>query len=691
MKTTAQKINKRGYTLIEVMIAASLTGVILAGVYLMWATLAKSWMTERVKTSLNEELQVDITRMKKEMRLSSGNEVFYYPVGSGPYSAVSFPIPVDENGDNLIETDADGNIIWDRTIIYHIFNNGGVLELRRTVFSPRDNTLTAAEVQEQLETVVADGNGTGAEGGENASTGVLFSNLETFEIIPSLVTIDGYNDILVRTDYISFGSVVLTPGEHTLRFEVTGKNDASTDYHFAIDALVLTPSGGKREAEEMLPPDTSSGETAENVDLSAVGSWSGYAHMLFHANGVEDYVEFTVYNDEWIETNFDHADAVRDGTLVMFDADIDPPEIVLYLDGMKETWTADTPTGGVSAAYSANPPTLPELRDMTFRTIVTKESLASKGARTRVLFRAHPSLNNLEITSAYIEERSSGQDGVSATKQQLFFSNTPVVIGTEQDLESGGIGAGPVSITISAGKEVYSNWVDLAVDTQKDYLVSFHIADADNMYSASYYPGPAGSVNSYYRSGDFAGASAWSSTGTNFAHIVASVTIQVTHPATAYWTSQIYDTKIANPDYGDLTWTSVNPTNTEAKIWARSSDDAEMADDPAWQLFTSSPANIPETFTGRYIQFKAELTTQDPYYTTPLLQRVSIRWPGQETLVDIGGYFSKDTDYGIFKLTVDGQELSKSVEVRIRATEDYLGRPITSFISSEIEPRNTPQ
>lgn len=685
------RVRCRGSTLFEVMIAASVTGMIVGGIYLMWATLSKSWMTERVKTNLNAELQVAITRLNKEMCLSTGNEIYYYPSGSPPYNAVSFPLPVDEDGDKLLEMDANENIIWDRTVAYHSFDNGGQVELRRTVFNPRDNNLTQAEREEQLESIALNGNAEGTHNSVNASTETVLANLEQFEIIPALVTVDGYNPLLVLTDFISFGSLVLTPGEHTFRFEVTGKNTSSADYHIGIDALVLSPSGGKREAEEMLPPAASSGESADNVDLSAVGSWSGYAHLLFHANQVGDYIEFTLYHDEWIETNFDHADAVQDGTAVKFDASLDPPEIVLYLDGMKETWTAATPTGGSSTGYASAPPDLPEMRGLTLRTVVTKETLESKGERARVLFRAHPTQNSLEIITAYIEERSLEQDGISSTKKQLYFSNLPVVIGTEQDLESGTVGTGPASVVIPAGREVYSNWVELPIDTEKDYLVSFYISEDDNMYSPSYYAGPTGSVNSYYRSGDYANSSAWAGAGSAFAHIVASVAVEVTHPATGFWTSQIYDTKIANPTYGEISWDAVELINTDVKISVRSSDDAEMDDNPAWVEFVSTPGNVPNSQSGRYVQIKVELTSADPYYDTPLLKRNSIRWPGEETVIDIGGYFSKDEDYGIIKLTVDGQELSKSVEVRLKTAETYLERELDSTISSEIEPRNTPQ
>lgn len=681
----------RGTTLIELLIAATLTGFILAGVYLVWAAMAKSWMTERVKTSLNSDLQIMVTRMKKEMRVSSGNKVFYYP-SSSPYTALSFPIAIDDDGDNLLELDADDNIIWDRTIVYHLFVNGEAEELRKTVFSPRDNSLSAAQRQEQLDSVANTGDGSGTYNAGNAATSVISNKVKSFEIIPTLVTFDGYNSVLVRTGFVSFGSVVLSPGIHTFRFEVTGKSGGASDYKFGIDSLVLSPSGGTREGEELLPSTDSSGDFEQNEDLSSYGSWSGFAHMLYNSNETEDYIEFDVYHDEWIETNFDHADALNDGTAVLFDDSLSVPEIILQLDGMNETWTGDIPTGGVTTGYNINPPDLPSMMGMTLRTIVTADAIESKGERCRVLFQAHPSTGPLTIDLAYVEERISGQNGDSSTKQQLYFSNASLSIGSDHDYETGTIGSGPTSVTIPAGQEVYSNWVDFPVDSEKDYLISFYISNVGNQHYPSYFPAtPTTLVNSYYRNGDFANTSTWSTSGTDFAHIVATAAIQVTHPATGIWTSQIYDTKIDDPDYGQDFWDDNTSAATDIHIFARSSDDPEMEDDPTWKEFNSSPGNIPGSFVGRYIQFKAELYSNAPYYETPQLKRNSIRWEGEETLIDIGGYFTQNGNYGIIKLLVDGQELSKSVELQIELSETYMDKEQESFISAEIQPRNVSQ
>jgi len=175
---------KRGTSLLELLIAASLTGIILSSVYVLWATMAKTWMSEGIKVELNQNLQLAISQIKKEMRLSSGSDIFFYPQGSLPYTAVSLPLAVDDDNDKFLELDASDNIIWDKTVVYHTFDLGGVIELRKTLFQPRDVNLDSTERVEQLSYVVSNGDGSGTHNGSNASTKVLFSNLDNFDITP---------------------------------------------------------------------------------------------------------------------------------------------------------------------------------------------------------------------------------------------------------------------------------------------------------------------------------------------------------------------------------------------------------------------------------------------------------------------------------------------------------------------------
>jgi hypothetical protein len=53
---------------------------------------------------------------------------------------------------------------------------------------------------------------------------------------------DGFNNGVIPSGRIAYGTVELAAGKHPLKFEVTGKNAASTGYYAGIDCITLTPA-----------------------------------------------------------------------------------------------------------------------------------------------------------------------------------------------------------------------------------------------------------------------------------------------------------------------------------------------------------------------------------------------------------------------------------------------------------------
>ncbi|MBM4039399.1 MAG: DUF2961 domain-containing protein, partial [Planctomycetes bacterium] len=51
---------------------------------------------------------------------------------------------------------------------------------------------------------------------------------------------DGFNNGVIPSGKVPYGAVELAAGKHQLKFEVTGKNDASTGFYAGIDCLTLT-------------------------------------------------------------------------------------------------------------------------------------------------------------------------------------------------------------------------------------------------------------------------------------------------------------------------------------------------------------------------------------------------------------------------------------------------------------------
>ncbi len=78
-----------------------------------------------------------------------------------------------------------------------------------------------------------------------------------------------------------------------------------------------------------------------------------------------------------------------------------------------------------------------------------------------------------------------------------------------------------------------------------------------------------------------------------------------------------------------------------------------------------------------------------PAVNCPWIDNVTINWPGESKMCEISGYFMQRPDYGIIKLTVDDQELTKGLEFSLAISEELQGKTYEASLMSEIEPRNT--
>ena len=236
--------NKHGFTLLELMAAITLLVMAMGMVLTGYMFSLKNINQSDVQNELDMEVQLAMERLKKDLRLSSLDAMFYYPSGAGPYEAICFPLAEDSDGDGIMEEDADGNIIWDKTVIYHI-RPTTPNQLVTTTFEPRDNSLSAAQRQAQLESVVKYGHGSSTYNSQNASSKVIFENLLDCEINPKEGRFDGYSPVLTRTSS-SLGYILLDPGEHKFTIKVIDKNSSSSGYAVGIDQLFVSPSYSPR-------------------------------------------------------------------------------------------------------------------------------------------------------------------------------------------------------------------------------------------------------------------------------------------------------------------------------------------------------------------------------------------------------------------------------------------------------------
>ena len=579
-----------GFTLLEVTISVALVVATLALSMGGFLYLMKSQQQTDTQNELDIEVQWAIERLKRDIRLSSLGRMFYHPPEAVRYQAVSFPLSRDDDGNGALDVDGDGNIIWYQTVIYHVWESSPN-QLRITTFDPRDNNLSDAQRQEQLNNVVEHGSGQYAANGHNASTRTIFSNLFTWDIRPQGAVYDGYADTVQRDVGVNLGSSVLTPGPHTFAFQVVGTS--GTGHEIGLDSLFVSPCGAAREAEAQWPVTQFTGP-APTRELMTAGSWDGNYQLHFASTEVGQSFELTMDNDRWEETNFEATGHVVDKTTVLFDKTLMPNDFVVQLTGNTNVWFASEQTGDTNGITA-----LPNvLQGSAVRVILKGDEMADGamiwegGAACKVAFQAGtgPGVGaGLTIDAAYIaecvSETSCIPDIVASTAQHLTFS-------------------GSANCTIPAGEARWSDITALPIDPAKSYLVTYLIANGAGRATPWIWRRlRAGhSINSFVCLGTNAPATVsgtfaspvWS---TNSAvlpiePIVAVGTLFVSHPEEGTYTTRILDTTVDRPIYNTLEWAEEEPSGTQVGLRVRTDDDPGMANATAWSNLT--PIRSPE-------------------------------------------------------------------------------------------------
>ena len=733
----------KGMTIPEILISLAIGTALIGIVLTMWYFAYRNWTAENIRTRLWVNLEMAMERIKEELRLSSATYMSLYDPGGGTnYQAISFPmVTADANGFLSI---AGGSIYWDRSLIYHVYDPGTGMELRRTKFT-ENNAILIDETKRDLQllNVVVNGDGSDGPNSANASTDTMFKNLVELAVIPRAQEFDGYSPTAKKSDNVEFGIIRLTPGDHDLKFEVIDQNDNSTGYKLGIDTISITPAGCRREAE-LYTPVASSGDSTSKLGPDVM--WSGNYYLQYNADygdrsGGGDYVTLRLYYDKWLESNFNNTILVN--TLIAGDnLYVTLPDLDT---GNESGWQAEVEAGSdggdaTKANYNDGAGAPKPLTNITVRTLISSGvisgNLDSNTDVFRVKFDSH-SLQPLTITSAYIDQRNMStmnQNAVdppvlgppaSETRIQLYFTDA-----------SNNITPGT---TILKDSSTYSNWTIFPIDTSKDYFITFHITTTAAEAYLSYWEGtiatePPNDINSYLIGGDYANESVWSApTGHDTSippalnecvsskNIYAVAELEV-WSKTGSVTSGIYDTKIADPSYNKIGWAESKPTGSGITVFARSSDDEQMSG-ATWDSGSSANPHALTIGSGRYAQFRADLSLTPfwtcidhtavsvsdaeykdatptttcstcgksliPAVTPPWMDNVAIDWPGEAKMCDISGYFAQKPDYGIIKLTVDGKELTKGLEFNLTVSETLQSETYEASLTSEIEPRNT--
>jgi len=667
-----------GTSLVELMISLAMGLIVLAGVVAAFLFSLKSWqeMNERGRLHLSVENAVEI--LKHDLRLSSGNYLIFDPQGGAEYTAISMPASTS-NAQGFL-TFSGGGIQWNSTVIYHVYSTGTEEQLRRTVLNSFNTS--AATRQTALTALLTSGTAVSGEG----ATEILFSASDvSLRIIPQFPVFDGYASEVTRSPNSAFGSVTLTPGLHTIRFEVTGKNASSTGYQIGIDSVLGAPSGaGSIEAEALLPAVAASGATPAKEDMLSTGNqWSGNNQVVFPATATANYFSLQFYYDQWLESNFNYF------TRNYLSVEGSDPYLTVQSreeQGAVPAWQVEAQTGSPMGANTL-------LNGYTIRNVISGSLINRPATMVRIQFKA-PETSDLTIDSATFGLRSGQTANFSDAPVQLYFSNSTVEEG-----DSDGVGStessGPTSITIPANHHVWSNWFlcSWSVSAVPDYLVSYKVSDNSSQGYCPTWTDASSSTCSYYALGDFAGSVQDFSLQPFYAATSNSYAV----PQVAAWTasgtatSRIVDTQASAPAYQQIDWISTLPSGSSASVKVRTSANSDMSGATDWASLASysSGASLTALASERYLQYQIALQSGSPYATQPIVDNVKLTWQRPSVLTELSGYYTKGPGYGMFKVLVDNNPTVKALEVRVEATSQFNNQPVRSSARTEVKPMNT--
>ncbi len=641
---------RKGVTIMELLIAVSVALFVLGTTLSIWTFFHKVWTAERYRSALRVDMMKGLETIRRDIRLSSGTYMLFYPTGGAVFTAISMPL-AEADDDGLYSLDGENKIAWDKTVIYHVIVEAGVgKKLRRTVINSWNSGWGRQERYGQLANVAS-----GTLAGDSYKD-LIRTDLESFEISSSSPITDFYDESAdaVCKKNVTFGHVQLGLGSHDIRFTVAGKNTSSSGYAFGIDNLKITPSGSVREAEYYISTFAlpgmfnSNGFTASRVYGD---KWGNGNYLEYAAMGSGDWIEITDGYDLWRNSSFEVAS--RDNVSLTGEEErvaLDLPnafDLPGYATDPEEVaWHAQQQTGANEIDGYANPSNPAGEADdpMVIRTLIKSQYLVLNREKDLIRIRFMTSSSagsSLRIEKAYITRKNNAvgaenYDGLENDNpipgedakeyhmhQQLFFRDTI------EDFDGDGVTDDIVSgITIlpslPQGGEAWSEWTAFplitadSVGNAVDYLVTY-LVTVPAGGACKYWPGS--SVNTYYLTGagyDLAdlekavGTPAWQGVYTpegSTDEIFAVAEIDSWRKVGTV-ESQIFNTALDNPAYNTIRWSEYSPVGTAASVKARASDDENMSGAAEWETLSSGS---PPAVAGRYVQSMAELSTV-PYW-----------------------------------------------------------------------------
>lgn len=143
--------DKRGFTLVEVMVALAISGIVLASIYSAFQSQQNSYVVQDQVTGMQQSVRAGLDMMIREIRLAG-----YDPDGTGEYNVLaatanSFNFTADVNDDGGVPGVGE-------TFLYELYDTGERNDANQIIFGLRRTPggSAVAENIEQLEFVYLD-------------------------------------------------------------------------------------------------------------------------------------------------------------------------------------------------------------------------------------------------------------------------------------------------------------------------------------------------------------------------------------------------------------------------------------------------------------------------------------------------------------------------------------------------------
>ncbi len=677
---TDNRASRAGFTLVEILLACAIMIVASVMAVYGWIYVMRGERTNSIQAELDMNVRMAIERIRSEIRLSAIDRIVYYPDGSGPYVALSFPMAFNRDNQGLTTMLSDTNILWDTTVIYHV-DPVSTNRLLRTTFAPRDNAMDPARRRQQLQGVVAQGSGKGLEGqGEVAATRVIFANFFTWNISAIAGVFDAYSATPGKRR-LNFGALPLGPGEHHLTFTALDRNPASRGYKLGIDTLKVSAGACELEAEDL-----------DLIDCSPVPAnqpgftFSGKCALVSDpGDGADVDLTLVVPNDRWTESNFRSYGVGSEDVEIAMDEAAD--DEVVRINGGGVVWQAAEQTG------SSN-------------TLVYSDLAGSRAYRvllqgsTQGWIRKHGRLMP-HTAPPY-------SSGVRMRLPVGTLVDTTATIGLAEPAATSALDVRPgtlrhlnlVADTVNGDALwVLAGSLPMDISPTNNYVVSFWVWWGGTISLWNDTRAAGGSMAAVRTNclPSVLGEYSWPAAGgvrlLNSVPYVQSVA--TVFPAQGVFVSEIYDTTLESPDVTRTRWRAFVPDGTRLGVQYRAGGNAGLADAPAWDSCSiqTDPDGRDMNGSGRYVQFRAILESDRTGLLTPSLRNAGVDWAGALRILDLGGQIVVGPDFGAFQLKVDDLPLIKGLRFDLALFKQLPGGgampPLTSSMSMEIEPRNS--